>query len=155
MRTWGRPACLPLLVSLLALAGAQEAWLEVTPNQGKPLFELSLTDEPSWIIRWNHSVTGITVSDYYRWDGTNMLLTNSHTPAFDAGLGHIPGRGRLESDGQGGYWILDINEPVPNNAYLLRVGSERVNHRILHDGKTYFLSDVAANERVRIGVVLR
>ena len=131
------------------------AWLEVTPDQGDPLFELSLSDEPNWIIRWNHSVTGITVSDYYRWDGATMLLTNSHTPAFDAGLGHIPGRGRLESDGQGGYWILDINEPVPNNTYLLRVGSEQVNHRILHDGQTYFLSNVASRERVRIEVVRR
>ena len=134
---------------------AQAAWLEVTPSQGEPLFEFPLSDEPTWILRWNHSVTGIEVSDYYYWDGDTMLLTDSHTPAFDAGLGHIPGRGKLESDGQGGYWIFDIDEPVSNNAYLLRVGSERVNHRIVHAGQTYFLSRVAAHERVRIGVKVK
>ena len=146
---------LPLLFSVLAFVGAQAAWLEITPNQGEPLFEISLADEPNWIMRWNHSVTGIEVSDYYRWDGDVMLLTDSHTPAFDAGLGHIPGRGRLENDGHGGYWIYDLDEPVPSNAYLLRVGSEKVNHRILHNGQTYYLSHVASNERVRIGVVVK
>lgn len=103
-------------------------------------------------MRWNHSVTGITVSDYYYWDGETMRLTDSHTPAFDAGLGHIPGRGTLVSDDQNGYWILNINEAVPENTYLLRVGPERVNHRIVHNGTIYSLSEVAANERVRIGV---
>ena len=84
-----------------------------------------------------------------------MLLTDSHTPAFDAGLGHIPGRGTLSSDGDQGYWITSIDEPVPGNAYLLRVGSGAVAHRIVHDSVTYSLSEVAANERVRIEVVIR
>lgn len=82
-----------------------------------------------------------------------MLLTASHTPAFDAGLGHIPGRGILESDGDGGYWIRELDEPVAGNAYLLRVGSPRVNHRIVHEGVSYSLSERAAGQRVTVEVV--
>ncbi len=81
-----------------------------------------------------------------------MILTDSHTPAFDAGLGHIPGRGRLESDNNHGYWIKDINEPVLDNKYFLRVGSRSVNHRINYKGKIYSLSAVAAGKRVSVEV---
>ena len=122
-------------------------------DDGVILLSLDLWQEPSWVIQWNHSVTGVLVSDFYLLENGLMLLTDSHTPAFDAGLGHIQGRGKLESDNNHGYWIRDIDEPVSNNKYFLRVGSESVNHRINHNGKTYSLSTVAAGERVSIEVV--
>jgi hypothetical protein len=60
-----------------------------------------------------------------------MVLVRSRLPDFAAGLGHIPGRGRQVSDGDGGYWILDIDEPVPGDAYVLRPGaSAPVDHRL-------------------------
>ena len=55
-------------------------------------------------------------------------------PTLPQGLGHVPGRGKLESDGAGGYWIRDIDEAVPGNRYLLRVGAKRVDHRVVHGG---------------------
>lgn len=160
-----RPAstvlALALLLALLAVlpAGirAQEAsapWL-VVHAEGRELLALPLADAPRWILRWNHSVSGVRVSDHYAFRDGTMMLTDSHTPAFDAGLGHIPGRGRQVSDGAGGYWILDLDEPVPGNAYLLRVGSAAVDHRIRHAGRSYSLSDLAAGERVQIGVEFR
>lgn len=130
-----------------------KAYLSFTDSQEEMLYKIDLNNSPQWIVRWNHSVTGVVVSDYYYWDGQNMLLTNSHTPAFDAGLGHIPGRGKQISDGQNGYFILGINEKVPNNSYALRVGSLKVNHRIIHEGNSYSLSEVAERQRVIIRVV--
>ncbi len=127
--------------------------LFVSLDNGKILFALDLSQKEAWIMQWNHSVTGILVSDFYHLKDGIMLLTDSHTPAFDAGLGHIPSRGRLESDKNHGYWIRDINEPVSNNSYFLRVGAESVNHRINHNDKTYSLSAVAAGERVRVEVI--
>lgn len=138
---------------LFSFCGAQAAYLLVQTQEGSSLLELPLAQTPTWILRWNHSVTGVTVSDYYYWNGSEMLLTDSHTPAFDAGLGHIPDRGTLTSDGFNGYFILGIDEAVPNNAYALRVGSLSVNHRIEHAGNTYSLSEHAANTRVVIQVV--
>lgn len=120
---------------------------------GETVVRFSLATVPAWVLRWNHSVTGIEVSDHYVYEKGSMVLTASHAPAFDAGLGHIPGRGTLESDGAGGYWIHDIDEPVPGNAYRLRVGPAAVDHRIRHAGRTYSLSAIAANEPVTIRVV--
>lgn len=144
------------LVSAQSLASTQKAYLSFTDSQDNVLYKLDLNSSPNsaqWIVRWNHSVTGVIVSDYYYWDGQNIVLTDSHTPAFDAGLGHIPGRGKQVSDGQNGYFILGINESVPNNTYALRVGSLKVNHRIIHNGQSYSLSEVAERQRVVIKVV--
>lgn len=135
------------------LASGEGPRLRVVDAEGTVLLNISLAVDPTWIIRWNHSVTGILVSDYYRYEGEHMLLTGSHAPAFDAGLGHIPGRGRLESDASHGYWIRDIDEPVPGNAFALRVGGESVDHRIVHAGVSHSLSESAAGRRVTVEVV--
>lgn len=142
----------PTLAAGDATAAPTGPALVVRDADGRELLSLSLAHDPSWVLVWNHSVTGILVRDFYRYEDGRMLLTDSHTPAFDAGLGHIPGRGRLESDGAGGYWIRDIDEPVPDNRYWLRVGSERVDHRIVHDGRTVSLSALAAGDRVRLAI---
>ena len=131
----------------------KETYLTISDSDGTSVLELPLNEIPTWIFRWNHSVTGVTVSDYYFWDGSNIILTDSHTPAFDAGLGHIPGRGKLKSDGLNGYFIIGIDEAVPNNRYALRVGSLRVNHRIEHAGEIYSLSEQVANKRVTVQVI--
>ena len=127
-------------------------YLIVQRVEGGVLVRISLAHDGSWVLKWNHSVTGIEVSDYYVYEEGTMLLEASHTPAFDAGLGHIPGRGRLESDGRGGYWIRDIDEPVAGNAYRLRVGAPAVDHRIVHGALTVSLSEIAAGEAVVIRV---
>jgi len=135
-------------------ASAQKAYLIFADAEisSTIYYKLDLTKSPQWIVRWNHSVTGITVSDYYYWDGQSMILTDSHTPAFDAGLGHIPGRGEQLSDGQNGYFIVNIDEAVPNNSYAMRVASRLVNHRIIHAGKTYSLSEIAERQRITISI---
>ena len=98
-------------------------------------------------------MTGIVVDDYYVLKDGRLVLSASHTPAFDAGLGHIPGRGVVHSDDAHGYWITGIDEPVANNTLVLRVGSLRVNHRLVVAGITYSLSEKAAGERVFIRVL--
>lgn len=150
--------CGPLLGSAAAGAPASPAAggapvLRVEAEDGRQLLAVSLATDPDWVVTWNHSVTGVRVSDHYSYEDGLMLLTRSHTPAFDAGLGHIPGRGRVVSDGAHGYWILDLDEPVPGNGYWLRVGSPRVDHAIVHAGRRYSLSAEAAGLRVRVAVV--
>jgi hypothetical protein len=141
----------PALVAL-ALSYGLAAELTVTSPSGELLVGFDLSEEAGWCVLWNHSVAGFDVRDCYRYEEGAMLLTSHHTPDFAAGLGHLPGRGRLESDGHGGYVIEDIDEPVPGNRYLLRVGSPAVNHRIAHGGAVVSLSELAAGERVMIAV---
>lgn len=82
-----------------------------------------------------------------------MVLVRSHLLDFVAGLDHIPGRGQQVSDGQGGSLILDIDEPVPGNAYVLRPGTGLVDHRLTIDDRVVSLSAAAARERVTIALI--
>lgn len=141
-----KPALLPLAVLLLiGLATSTQAsgkekvgtswWLQVVEPSGEPLVSIPMPVGAGWCLAWNHSVEGFAVHDCYRNQAGRMVLERSHLPDFAAGLDHIPGRGRQISDGRGGYWIEDINEPVPGNRYRLRVGSSKVNHRLVSHGE--------------------
>ncbi|WP_016855812.1 DUF1850 domain-containing protein [Halomonas smyrnensis] len=114
-----------------ALAGCPGHALTVRDAEHRPLVRLPMPEGEGWCLAWNHSVEGFTVLDCYRNVAGHMVLTRSHLPDFAAGLDHIPGRGRQVSDGHGGYWIEAIDEPVPGDAYRLRVGSPRVDHRLV------------------------
>ncbi|MDN3520355.1 DUF1850 domain-containing protein [Halomonas ramblicola] len=131
-------------------ADRDEARLEVLSAGGEPLVSLPMPEGGGWCLEWNHSVEGFPVLDCYRHRDGRMVLTRSHLPDFAAGLDHVPGRGRQVSDGEGGYWIEDLDEPVPGNAYRLRVGAMRVDHRLVVDDARISLSRLAANRRVTI-----
>jgi hypothetical protein len=79
------------------------------------------------------------------------MVLSAHLPDFAAGLDTFPGRGRQVSDGQGGYWILDIDEPVPGDAYVLRPGLGRSTTGCARR-QTVSLSALAPRERVRIAL---
>ncbi|QTF92147.1 DUF1850 domain-containing protein [Halomonas sp. BM-2019] len=145
------PAALALgLLLALPAQGGGEGRLVVTAEDGRLVASLPMPEGEAWCLAWNHSVAGFPVLDCYRHREGRMVLERSHQPDFAAGLGHSPGRGRPVSDGEGGYWIEGIDEPVPGNRYRLRVGSPEVNHRLLHEGRRLSLSDQAAGERVTI-----
>lgn len=140
-------------LAALLLTGAVPAMAEtlvVTRETGPPIARFSVPDGTGWCVLWHHSVKGFEVADCYENRGGRMVLAWAHLPDFAAGLDHIPGRGRQVSDGQGGYFILDIDEPVPGNAYVLRPGAGPVDHRIRVGDDIVSLSEVAPRERVRI-----
>ncbi|WP_447553887.1 DUF1850 domain-containing protein [Vreelandella sp. EE22] len=153
---------LPLItLSLLALPRA-DAWgqasarLTVTSDAGEVLLDEPAPDESRWCVAWNHSVAHFTVLDCYQNRHGQMHLERSHQPDFAAGLGHIAGRGEQVSDGEGGYWINAIDEPVTDNRYVLRVGAPLVNHRVVWPGGEHALVSLsarAAGERVTIELV--
>lgn len=139
----------------LALADGSKLWLEVVDRQGKTLIALPVQHRDRWCLLWNHSVAGFTVSDCFVIKHTELWLKSSHQPDFAAGLGHLEGRGIMKSDGRGGYRIEQINEPVPNNTLILRVGSAAVDHRLRIRDKEISLSDIAARQRVMLRLTQR
>lgn len=143
---------LALLLSLmLTLPGAVAAGtLVATLEDGTEIARVAVPEGSGWCVLWNHSVRGFPVSDCYENRGGQMMLVRAHLPDFAAGLDHIPGRGRQVSDGQGGYWILDIDEAVAGNAYILRPGLGAVDHRLEIGDTIISLSAVAPRARVRI-----
>ena len=112
-----------------------------------------MPDGAGWCVLWHHSVKGFEVSDCYENRAGQMVLVRAHLPDFAAGLDHIPGRGRQVSDGQGGYWILDIDEAVAGNAYVLRPGRGIVDHRLQVGSTTVSLSAIAPRARVTIALM--
>ena len=143
-----------LLALLLSVPGwASAEVLLATRENGDEIARFEIPDGGEWCVLWHHSVDGFGVTDCYQNRGGQMVLTWSHLPDFAAGLDHIPGRGRQVSDGRGGYLILDIDEPVPGNAYVLRPGTGAVDHRLTQGDRVVSLSAVAPRERVHIALI--
>ena len=147
MRGW------PLALLLSVTSHGHADTLVATRESGDVIARFDVPDGYGWCVLWHHSVDGFEVSDCYENRGGRMVLVWSHLPDFAAGLDHIPGRGRQVTDGQGGYFILDIDEPVPGNAYVLRPGAGAVDHRLAMGDRVISLSAVAPRERVRIALI--
>lgn len=148
----GRGQVLSLLLWVLFPISAGADKLTATREDGTEIARFDVPIETEWCVLWNHSVKGFPVADCYENQDGRMVLMHAHLPDFAAGLDHIPGRGRQVTDGQGGYFILDINEPVPDNAYILRPGAGHVDHRLQVGDTVVSLSAVAPRERVRIAL---
>lgn len=135
----------------LALAGpAAGDVLTATRSDGTEIARIAIAPGEGWCVVWNHSVAGFRVSDCYENRGGAMVLVSSHQPDFAAGLGHIIGRGTQISDGNGGYLIIGIDAPVPQNSYILRPGAGAVDHRLQTATQSLSLSALAARDRVTI-----
>lgn len=144
-----------LIAALLLLAlpvGTRAGTLTATRADGTEIARLAVPEGAGWCVLWRHSVRGFEVSDCYENRRGQMVLTRAHLPDFAAGLDHVPGRGRQVSDGQGGYWILDIDEVVPGGAYILRPGGPEVDHRLQVGDRVVSLSAAAPRERVTIAL---
>lgn len=141
-----------LLFSIAATAMQAETLTATRVDTGEVLARFDVSAGAGWCILWHHSVEGFEVSDCYENRDGRMVLVRSHQPDFAAGLGHIIERGTQVSDGMGGYFIEDINEAVPSNAYILRPGEGIVDHRISIGETQVSLSAQAARQRVRIAL---
>lgn len=143
-----------LLLLTTASTGNAE-FLVATHEDGREIARFDIPLGAGWCVLWHHSVEGFEVSDCYENRDGRMVLVQSHLPDFAAGLDHIPGRGEQVSDGEGGYFILNIDEPVPGDAYILRPGLGLVDHRLRVGDRVVSLSAVAPRERVRIALIAR
>lgn len=139
-----------LLALLLVSQPASAGMLTATLVDGAEVARLPVPEGEGWCVLWRHSVQGFEVKDCYENRAGHMVLVRSHQPDFAAGLGHLIGRGRQVSDGEGGYWIENIDEPVPQDSYILRPGSMAVDHRLSAASGEVSLSALAAHARVRI-----
>jgi len=142
-----------LVFCLLAVPAQADQLVLSIVGHDDVLARFTLHDGDRWSILWNHSVQGFEVEDIYEDQNGAMVLVRSHLPDFAAGLDHIPGRGIQTSDGVGGYWIEDINEPVPGNAYILRPGPSFVNHRLRTAFAEVSLTALAERARLRIALI--
>lgn len=153
----GRKWLLPLALVFFCPTGilaANPARISVVDDAGRELAGFVIQPQEQWCLSWNHSVAGFTVRDCFVFDPPRLILDSSHQPDFAAGLGHTIGRGTMLSDGDGGYRIQSINEPVSGNRLRLRVGARSVDHRIEFRGDFISLSELAEHRAVEIRLVM-
>ena len=142
-----------LLWASPAAAEQPDYTLEIS-NSEQQLLARFPAHQGRWCMHWQHSVTGIAVQDCYRTENQQLLLDHSWQPDFAAGLGHFEGRGTLTSHPQGGYLITDINEPVADNRFWMRAGTENVGHTLVSADKRLNLSQLAAGQRLQLQLVI-
>jgi hypothetical protein len=153
--TWRAAGCVLASLGMVAapgfFSGAAASAFLVVEAEGVAIMREPLGPDGRWCLVWEHSVTGITVSDCFRAEGASMVLERSHQPDFAAGLGEVPGRGTTVSDGAGGYWIEGIEAPMPDGVALRR-GGPAVAHRVRIAGAEHPLPG-AQGERLVLRLV--
>ncbi len=137
------------LVPVLAVWWCPSAGLElvITPQAGgEPILALPLEVGERFTLHYIHSVDRAPIWDEHSVDRDgNIYIEQERLVMFGAGMGHWPGRGTLTS--QGPYQVIEnIHEPI--GEFILRVGSDGVDHTIIWRGKHMNLSRIAAGRAV-------
>ncbi len=140
-----RARCI-LAALLMALPAWAEPFVEIRID-GSVLRTLPLPEGQELCLTWAHSVTGGKVADCFENLAGQLVLTRSYLHDFAAGLGEVAGRGRLVPATGGGYWIEQMNEPLPDNTLTLRIGSARVGHVLRMADHVIPLSELAPGAR--------
>ncbi|MDF1522161.1 MAG: DUF1850 domain-containing protein [Trueperaceae bacterium] len=142
---------LPMAYDVLLRPGPE---LVVITDAGEELVRVSLKTDPTWEYVWTHSVAQVRVRDVFAYRDGTMLLTDQLTPLIDiAGLGHTPGRGDLRDDGDGGYWIADLDVPIAGNVHRFIIGTERAPTTLVHAGRSFELTATHPGVHARIEVI--
>ncbi len=142
---------LPMAYDVLWRPGPQ---LVVVTEAGEELVRVSLKTDPTWEYVWTHSVAQVRVRDVFAWRDGTMRLTDQFTPYLDiAGLGHTPGRGTMRDDGDGGYWLADLDVPIAGNVHRFIIGTERAPSTLVHAGRSFELSETHPGVHARIEVI--
>ncbi len=142
-----------LIAAALALCPAPifaGSVIEVTLDSGEILARWPLGAGAELCLHWSHSVTGGAVADCFTQQAGQFMLMRSYLHDAAAGLGEIPGRGQIVPAAQGGYWIEDMAEPLPDNRLTLRIGAASVGHRLTLGAAELALSEIAPGARAML-----
>jgi len=113
---------------------------------GRPVAWLPLADGERLELTWVHSVSGIPVREVFRYQGGTLYFAETHNPWFAAGLGEVPGRGRVVSEAGHAVAIVDINEPAWS--FVFRLGAPEIDHTLWYRGRPLRLSRCYPHERL-------
>ncbi len=146
----GRPLVAALL--LCPAVACADPVLRVTTSDGV-IASVPMREGAEICLHWAHSVTGGAVADCFVNRTGQLILDRSYLHDFAAGLGEVTGRGTLTPDPKGGYWITAMNEALPDNRLMLRIGPPRVGHRLEWQDGSVALSDIAPNHRAMVQLI--
>jgi len=139
----------PALVLLIAGAGLLLASWPVPGVElwaaGRPVAWLALKEGERLELTWVHSVSGIPVREVFRYQGGTLYFEETHNPWFAAGLGEVPGRGRVVAEAGHAVAVVGIHEPALG--FVFRLGAPEIDHTLWYRGRPYRLSRCHPHER--------
>ncbi len=120
---------------------------------GRPVAWLPLRQGESLSLTWVHSVSGIRVREVFRYQGGRLLFAETHNPWFAAGLGEVPGRGRVVAEAGHAVAIVGIDEPAWGMVF--RLGAPGIDHTLWYRGRPLRLSRCFPHRRLTWAPVRR
>lgn len=122
--------------------------LRVVPIRGgTPLVELWLAPGDTFTIRYNHSVENSPIWETHSVDAKGRIfIEQERYLKFGAGMGKMPGVGHMVQ--RGPYEVIE-DMHMPTGDFILRIGSQGVDHRLLHGNRTINLTAMAPHVAVQ------
>lgn len=102
-----------------------------------------IEDRDTFIVEHTHSVELTTVSEKYAIEGGDIILIEAKFHSFGAGLPATTPYKFEISDQE--FRIYDINQKMDGLVY--RTATERANHRLILDNKSYYFLDFTEARR--------
>jgi len=150
----------PSRLSILSIAGLVfslflVAWLipgglelRVIPVKvEKPVLVLPLKAGERFTLHYYHSVENSPIWEEHSLDGKGRIyIEEERYLKFGAGMGRMPGVGRMVR--RGPYEVIE-NMHMPTGNFILRVGSEGVDHTIIWQGFSKNLSAIVPHTALK------
>jgi hypothetical protein len=122
--------------------------LQAVPVKGgPPLLVLPLEPGERFTLHYYHSVENAPIWEVHSLDDTGRIyIEEERYLKFGAGMGRMPGVGRLV---QKGPYEAIVDMHLPTGNFILRIGSPGVDHTIIWRKTATNLSAVAPHQAVR------
>lgn len=138
----------PVVALILGLLPGGVELSIVAPRTGETLLVAPLEPGERWTLHYIHSVELAPIWEEHSLDAEGAIYVEEERYLkFGAGMGRIPGRGRLARRGK--YEVIE-DMHTPTGEFILRVGTRGiVDHTIWWRGTKTNLSEAAAHQPVR------
>ena len=122
--------------------------LSITPVKGGvPMAVLYLQAGETFTLRYNHSVEQAPIWETHSVDARGRIfIEEERYLKFGAGMGKMPGVGRMVR--RGPYEVIEEMH-MPTGDFVLRIGSQGVDHTLIWKGHAIHLSRIAPHVAVR------
>jgi hypothetical protein len=137
---------LSLYVASCLIPGGLE--LHVVPVKGgPPMLVVPLEPGERFTLHYYHSVENAPIWEEHSLDKAGRIfIEEERYLKFGAGMGRIPGVGRLV---QKGPYEAIVDMHLPTGDFILRIGSRGVDHTVIWRGVPTNLSNLAPHQAVR------
>lgn len=102
-------------------------------------------------VSYVHSIDGLPVEEDLRAQDGRLVVERTRLVQFGAGMGQVVGEGHGRSEGR--WWVVDDLDRDVGPELLLRVGAERVDHRLRTSRTELALSRCLPGEQVQVAPV--